>query len=304
MVMAETQEYEQALEVVVPKPPPLHYAPVTIVEGEQKSGKTCFCVTRVVDPTFKYLTSIKLYNNTKDGIVVKAQPVLKPNGFAVVNWAKILRGFDYVYNIIKEYQGQLVADKWKKTRDVYRIDDKTIMPVPPRSIVISDAVRIFANFHLKGIRYKYYTEAEIVAHLNDGTISGLPLTKDDPVKLAFLILDEAYMAGMDKRRSLDGLSVVMSHLGNQFAKRHLNVMIALPNANYLGFRIIDLEAEHVVCEYDEIREIITARIQARKKYKTPRSVPIQARQYFKYYDPDELKKMSNKDLMSALAAVS
>ena len=302
--MTITEGYEQALEVVVRKPPPLHYAPVTIVEGEQKSGKTCFCVTRVVDPTFKYLTAIKLYNGTPEGILIKAQPVLKPNGYSVVNWCKVLKGFDYVYNIIKEYQGQAVADKWKRSRDTVRIEDKTIMPVPPRSIIIADAVRIFANFHLKGIRYRSVTEKDIITHLNDGTITGLPLVKDDPVQVAFLIIDEAYMAGMDRRRSLDGLSVVMSHLGNQFAKRHLNVMIALPNANYLGFRITDLEAEHVVCEYDEIREIITARIQARKKYKTPRSVPIQARQYFKYYDPDELKQMSNKDLVSAISAVS
>ena len=42
------------------KQAPLHYAPVTIVEGEQKGGKTCFLVTRVVDATYKYLTSIKL----------------------------------------------------------------------------------------------------------------------------------------------------------------------------------------------------------------------------------------------------
>jgi hypothetical protein len=269
--------YGQALEAVVPKPPPLHYAPVTIVEGEQKSGKTCFCVTRVVDPTFKYLTAIKLYNGTPEGIVVRAEPVLKPNGYAVINWAKI----------------------WMPLSSTPKI-----MPVPPRSILISDNVRIFANFHLKGIRYRYMVEGDIIAHLNDGTITGLPLTKDDQVKVAFLIIDEAYMAGMDKRRSLSGLAVVMSHLGNQFAKRHLNVMIALPNANYLGFRITDFETEHVVCEYDEMREIITARIRARKKYKTPREVPIQARQYFKYYDPDELKKMSNNDLASAIAAVS
>ena len=277
MVMAETQEYEQALEVVVPKPPPLHYAPVTIVEGEQKSGKTCFCVTRVVDPTFKYLTAIKLYNGTPKGITVKAEPVLKPNGYAVINWAKI----------------------WLPNSPTPKI-----MPVPPKSILIADGVRIFANFHLKGIRYRYMTEKEIIVHLNDGTITGMPLSKDDPVKVAFLIIDEAYMAGMDRRRSLDGLSVVMSHLGNQFAKRHLNVMIALPNANYLGFRITDLETEHVVCTYDEFREEILARIQARKKYKTPRAVPIKARQYFKYYNPDELKQMSGNDLASALNAVS
>jgi len=272
----EKPSYDGALNNVV-KPPPLHYAPVTIVEGEQKSGKTCFCVTRVVDPTFKYLTAIKLYNGTKEGIVVKAEPVLKKNGYAVINWAKI----------------------WLPNSATPKI-----MPVPPKSILIADGVRIFANFHLKGIRYRYMTEKEIIVHLNDGTITGLPLSKDDPVKVAFLIIDEAYMAGMDRRRSLDGLSVVMSHLGNQFAKRHLNVMIALPNANYLGFRITDLETEHVVCTYDEFREEILARIQARKKYKTPRAVPIKARQYFKYYNPDELKQMSGNDLASALNAVS
>jgi hypothetical protein len=264
---------DKALDRVV-KQTPFHYAPVTIVEGEQKSGKTCFCVTRVVDPTYAHLTAIKLYNGTPEGILVKAAPVLKPNGFAVIGLAKI----------------------WLPN------SSPKIMPVPPRSILIAEGIRIFANFHLRGIRYKFMTVAEIIAHLNDGTITGI--SPDGKVIAAYLIIDEAYLAGLDKRRSLAPLAIVMSQLGYQIAKRHLNVMIALPDANVLGFRIINIESEHVVCTYDEFREEITARIQARKKYKQPRPITFNARKYFKYYDPDEQHQISNQEMARALESVS
>jgi len=254
----------------VVKPPPFHYAPVTIVEGEQKSGKTNFCVSRVIDPVFRYLTSIKL----RDGVVVRAEPVLKPNGYAVIGAAKI----------------------WYPNSNQPVID-----AVPKGSILIADGIKIFANFHLKGVRYHYMNVREIITHLNDGMITGLPLYKGEKVIAAYLIVDEAYLMGLDKRRSLSPLAIVMSQLGYQLAKRHLYTMIALPDAIVLGFRIVNIESEHVVCTYDERREEITARIRARKKYKMLRPISFNARTYWKYYDPDEQHKLSESEMARALA---
>jgi hypothetical protein len=264
---------EKVVEKVV-RQKPLHFAPFTIVEGEQKSGKTNFCVTRVINPTFANLTSIKLYNGTPEGLIVKAAPVLNSRGFTAIGFAKI----------------------WLPSQS------PKIMRVPPRSILRADSIRIFANFHLKGIRYSYLKIPEIVRHLNDGSITGL--SRDGSIRAAFLIIDEAYLAGLDKRRSMGALAIVFSQLGYQIAKRHLNVMVALPEANVLGFRTTDIENEHVICTYNEATEEITALIRNRKKYQGKREITYKARPYWKYYDPDEQQPMSNTEMYRAIEAAT
>ena len=268
MVIAVGEDYKiqgNAPPSSLVKQKPLHFAPITLVEGEQKSGKTCFCVTRVVDAVFKYVTSVKLPNQ----LVVKAEPALKPNGYSVTGWAKL-----WLPNQLPK-----------------------IMKVPAGSIVRADGVRIFANFHLKGIRFVYLQLADIIQHLNDGTINGL--STDGSCIIAFLIIDEAYIGG-DKRDGMTPLSKCISKLGYQIAKRHLNVMFAAPDTNVLDFRIRGVETEHVTCSYDEERETINAEIKSRKKYNRPRNVPIQARPYWKYYNPDEQFELPDIQLERAM----
>jgi hypothetical protein len=252
--------------IEIVKQKPLNYAPITIVEGEQKSGKSCFCVTRVVDPTFANITSVKL----QDGTVVKAEPALNSRGYAITGMAKM----------------------W--------FPNPRVMVVPPHSCVIADSIRVFANFHLKGIRYVYLPLHLIIEYLNSGLITGL--SPDGLIKEAFLIIDEAYIGG-DKRDGMSPLVKVISKLGYQIAKRHLHVMFALPEADVLDFRLRGIETEHVICQpYDEVREIITVDIKNRKRYKQTRSVSFSARPYFRYYDADEQFELTNTQIARALAS--
>lgn len=129
------------------RPKPFTYAPVTIIEGEQKSGKTETAVTRVVDPTFANITGVKLAS----GIIVKAQPVLNKEGYPIIGYGRL----------------------WLPNQE------PRTMKIPPKSCVIADSIKIISNGHLYGIRYAYMKLRGIIEHLNDGTLRDCYLTIDE-----------------------------------------------------------------------------------------------------------------------------
>ena len=134
----QENKYDSSLGKVV-KSKPFNYAPVTIIEGEQKSGKTETAVTRVVDPTYAGMTSVKLPSKVE----VKAEPVLNKNGYPIIGYGKL----------------------WLPNEKSPRI-----MKIPNGSIVIADGVKVIYNGHLYGIRYIHMKLPDIIKHLNDGTI--------------------------------------------------------------------------------------------------------------------------------------
>lgn len=236
---------------------PFTYAPVTIIEGEQKSGKTETAVTRVVDPTFANMTSVKL----ADGTIIKAQPLLNKEGYPIIGYGKL----------------------WLPNQE------PRIMKIPPKSCVIADSIKVICNGHLYGIRYFHMKLRDIIMHLNDGLI-----------RECFLIIDEAYIGG-DRRDGLSPLVKVISKLGFQIAKRHITLIMCLPDSSVLDLRLQGLETEHIVTSYDEITQKITMFIRNRKKYKRPREVSYYAPTYWKYYNPDEEFEIPEIQLTRALA---
>jgi hypothetical protein len=244
-------------EKVIRKAKPFTYAPVTIIEGEQKSGKSETAVTRVVDPTFENMTSVRL----GDGTIVKAQPLLNKEGYPIINYGRL----------------------WLPNQP------PKAMLIPPKSCVIADSVHIIANFHLYGIRYAYMKLADIIKHLNDGLI-----------KYCYLIIDEAYIGG-DRREGLSPLVKVISKLGWQLAKRHITLIMCLPDSSVLDLRFQKLETEHIVTSYDETTRRITMFIRNRKKYKKSREVSYYAPTYWKYYNPDEEFELPEVQLSRAIA---
>jgi hypothetical protein len=117
---------------------PLHYAPITLCEGEQGSGKSCVAVSEVVDITYSNATSIKLAG----GQEFKVSPVLNEGGFPVIGQVKV----------------------HLPTKDL-------VVKCPVGSCVIAGDIRIYANFHFYGIRASFLTMSEILEGLNNGTIS-------------------------------------------------------------------------------------------------------------------------------------
>lgn len=237
------------------KTTPFAFAPITIIEGEQRSGKSETAVTRVVDVTYENMTHIKL----KDGTIIKADPVLNDEGYPMIGFAKI---------------------------------NGKRMKVPNGSCVIAEDIKIFANFHLKGIRYVFMPLSSIIEHLNDGSL-----------KDCYLIIDEAYIAG-DRREGLSPLVKTISKLGWQIGKRHIHFIMCLPDSSVLDLRLQKIETEHIVCSYDEFTRKITMFIKNRKRYKKTREVSYYAPLYWKYYDTDENFELPNIQLARALASVT
>lgn len=236
---------------------PFTYAPITLIDGEQGGGKSVTAVTRVVDPTFANMTSVKL----ADGSIVKAEPVLNKNGYAVIGYGKL----------------------WLPNQQ------PKIVKIPPKSCVIADDIKVIYNGHLYGIRYKHMELPDIVLHLNDGTIRD-----------CYLIVDEAYIAG-DKRDSLNPLVRIISKLSYQIRKRHIHLIFCAPDTNVLDFRLRDVETEHISCSYDERTKRVTMYIRNRKKYKGIREITYDASQYFIYYDTDENYEIPEIQLARAMA---
>jgi hypothetical protein len=123
--------------LVVDKNKPLAFAPISLIEGEQGSGKSNLCASEGVDVTFANATSITL----ADGQEFKCSPVLDRSGYPVIGRVQV----------------------HLRTKDI-------IVKCPVGSCVAAEDVRIYANFHFYGIRAVYFTTAQIIEHLNNGDI--------------------------------------------------------------------------------------------------------------------------------------
>lgn len=143
--MVVATNYEKALDSVVQKPKPLSYARVTIIDGDQGSGKSMSAIAFGVDATHDKMTSVKL----PDGTIVKAQPVRNKQGYAIIGYGKL----------------------W--------IPESKIMKIPNGSVIRADGVRIIYNGHLWGIRYAHMELVDIIRHLNDGSLRDCYLIIDE-----------------------------------------------------------------------------------------------------------------------------
>lgn len=131
--MTVAEKYEASLEKIAPKIIPFNYAKVTIVDGDQGSGKSMSAIAFGVDETFAKMTSVKL----EDGTEIKARPCLNKQGYPVIGYGKL-----YFPN--------------QPPRN---------MKIPPHSVVKAEGIRIIYNGHMFGIRYLHMELLDIIKHL-------------------------------------------------------------------------------------------------------------------------------------------
>ena len=149
------------------------------------------------------------------------------------------------------------------------------------------SIRIFANFHLYGIKYVFADLATIVEYLNS------PL-----FRAAYIIIDAAYI-GMEARKGMELLTQVMTYLGMQAGKRRLRLIIIVQHGRMIDWRARWLVTEHIFCTYDEATQMITLKIKDKRK-KRDRSVTYWAPQYWRYYDTEEVVLIPESKLAKAL----
>lgn len=139
---------------------------------------------------------------------------------------------------------------------------------------IESPVRIFANFHLYGVRYVYTDLPMMVKYMNS------PLIKN-----AWFLVDENFM--IDKRNSMTQIGKIIASFGATVRKRHLHLLIMVQYKSMAEMRFRAFATQTILCDYDDVSKFVTLTIR-KKGEKRTMSVSYFSPQYRKYYDTDEL----------------
>lgn len=217
-------------------------AEICIIEGEQGSGKTNTAVAKIVDATFANITSVKLI----DRIIIKAEPAIPPKPGVAKLWLP--------------HQGP------------------TTTKLPVGSCAEADSIKVFANFHLYGIKYIYADLATIVGFLNSDLITD-----------GYIIIDESYIGG-DARMGMTLMTKVLTWFGSQIRKRGLHLILIAQHGRMIDWRFRLFMTEHILCSYNEKTHMITLTVVERNN-KKKRTYSYNGSQYWKYYNTNELPQI-------------
>jgi len=219
---------------------PFNYAHVAFITGEQGGGKSVTAVARVRD------------NYDKDCIKVFCENVLGIKNF-----------------VVKSY------DRRSRMAKI-RYDGSLKLLHIPKSYKLYTDLKIFCNFHLFGIRYRFIPSFQHLAKwLNDGTISD-----------GWLIIDEYYLGGY-ARESMSALARRLSQLSQQFRKRQLEVIIMCQLARMADWTMRITPTEHISCDYNPVNHRVTLKIR-KKGVKGEKTLSYDPRPYWGNYWTNEL----------------
>ena len=149
------------------------------------------------------------------------------------------------------------------------------------------SVKIFANFHLYGIRYVYADLSTILEYLNSNLI-----------KEGYIVIDESYIGG-DARMGMTLMTKILTWFGSQIRKRGLHLILIAQHGRMIDYRFRLFMTEHILCSYNEKTQMITLTIVERGK-KKKRILSYKGTQYWKYYDTNELPQIPETLLAKAL----
>ncbi len=235
---------------------PFTSAKITLIISDQGGGKSTILTARAVDDTFAHATSVKLPN----GIVVPVAPALNEKGKPIIGYVEVHFPNKAPY----------------------------IAKVPSGAGVVAESVRVFANYHLYGVRSFYLKDlAVILGHIND-----------DLFLDAWLLIDEGYISG-DARNSMSVLNQIITEFGMQMRKRRVRFMIAYPLAKMADLRYRLVRTEYITCSYNEATLEVTAEI--KRSGEKRKSVTFYAPTYWQYFDTEERFKIPQSRVDKVLA---
>lgn len=143
-----------------------------------------------------------------------------------------------------------------------------------KGISIISPIKIFANFHLYGIRYAFTDMPMMIKNINS------PLITD-----AWFLIDESFM--IDKRNSMTQVGKIIAQFGATIRKRRLHLLIMVQYKSFAELRLRIFATQTILCEYDKGAHYVNLTI-SRKGEKKKRSVSYNSMPYRRYYDTYEL----------------
>jgi len=149
-------------------------------------------------------------------------------------------------------------------------------------------IKIFANFHLYGIKSVYrptFVEImQLVTQLN--------------IDECTIVIDEAGNEG-ESRRSMSNATILFTQYINQMRKRKIDLIVIVQNGRFLDWRISAVKDTRILCDFNEDTKYIKLIIKDIKKGKE-KIVSYYAPQYWKYYDTFEPPHMQKRIIEKAL----
>lgn len=224
-------------------------ANVTLIEAQMGEGKTNTATAIAVDQYFSKIKAIESPN----GIVFPVQP--------------------YRLDQVKLLPLSSAPDG----------EEPKIITIPSDYSTISDA-KIFANYHLFGIKYILCGPEVMLEHLNSGLISN-----------GIMIIDEAYISG-EARRGMSTLSLIYTWFGQQMRKRDIELYLLVQHGRFIDWRFRYIAKRKILCRYNEKTNKIRLLIQNLGKG-TEKLMSYDASIYWKYFDTNELPTVPEKMLL-------
>lgn len=221
-----------------------------MLEAQQGEGKTVTGTAIAVDAYFANIYAIK----SPRGKTYKVSPYY----------------LDTVYLHEKDKKGN---------------ETKRIIKIPDGWETFS-GVKIFANYHLYGIKYVYCDAATMLKYLNSNMISN-----------GILLVDEAYITG-DARQGMNALAKLFTWFGQQMRKRKVELYIIVQHGRFIDWRFRYIMTRKIECKYNEDTHVVTLLIKDLKKG-TQKEVPYLSSVYWRFYDTNELPEVPKGMIASA-----
>ena len=225
-------------------------ANVIIIEAAMGEGKTNTATAKLVDDYFAHIKAIV----SPEGITFPVKP------------------FELdIVELLPLHEGE----------------ESKLIAIPDNYDTISDT-KIFANYHLYGIRYVLCDPLTMLEYLNTGLISH-----------GKMVIDEAYITG-EARRGMNSLSLLYTWFAQQMRKRDIELYLLVQHGRFIDWRFRYIAKQKIICRYNEKTDTIKLLIQNLAKG-TERIVSYYAPQYWKYFDTNELPPVPEKMLGKAVA---
>ena len=160
----------------------------------------------------------------------------------------------------------------------------------PDNYMLIPSTKIFANYHLHGIKYVYCTVVDMIKWLNDQTISN-----------GILGVDESYIEG-EARRGSSQIVVLMTQFAQQMRKRMLEMYLLTQHPRFIDWRFRFLLAKKYICRYNENTHYVYLIVKDVMKNKE-KTTKYWGPQYWKYYDTNELPEMPQGQIDKAIQSM-
>ncbi len=245
---------------------PPSYADVRLIMGDQRSGKNNTAVAYAKDDYYAQL----------NGLVA-------PNGHLFT-----ARGLD---RADKEYlkECQIFPDVFKYVR-VFTPDSKQSKVVcVPQGWTVASPVKIFANFHIYGMKAAYVEITDLLQYMNSDLFTN-----------AWVLSDES--AWTDPRNSMTSVGKLVAQFAATIGKRNVHFCQLTQFNNMIELRLRLFATMTVLCSYDERTRMITCEIKERGKQS--KSVSYYAPRYWMNFNTSERVRVPEMQIARALQTVA